>query len=369
MNNLSVDVLSVITQGVFTLLHAGENNSATHSSESFEIAEDNEWQLYDEIFFSMMKRKSGVMWKPSIKAWVNYGAENCYKLTVLIESGEYKSRRPITKKIYYPKAREVKAIPFRDRIWQGYLNDRYIYQSMTNSFIWSNTASQLGKGTDKARELLRKYLWNFYTHYKTDGYVLHIDIHHYYQSIDKDIALFLFNKRIKHNVFNSVEEILTTQYQECFYAGSQMIQILGIAYLDELDHFIKEKLHIRYYVRYQDDFILIHPDKRYLEYSLIEISQKLKKLKLSFNEKKTFISSIKKPILWLGFLYSLQEDGKIYIRVNPKRVKEIRRRLKKHPESLEHYKSFILKGKSYKLYVRLEELCRQELQKKILKHS
>lgn len=370
IDRFSVDFRDVIKQGVFTLCQDGINNFSAYISESTsEITEINEQNFYEEIFKSMLKRKNGVMWKPSVKMWVLHGAENCRKLIEQIQTNTYESRKPISKQIYYPKRREVKAIPFRDRIWQGYLNDKFIYSAMTKSFIYANMASQLNKGTDKARDLLRKYLWNFYTHYKTDGYILHIDIYHYYQSIDKDIALNLFRQKLPYNIYKYVEEILNTQYQECFYAGSQMIQILGIAYLDKLDHFIKENLHIRYYIRYQDDFILIHYDKHYLEFCQNKIREELQKLKLEFNEKKTFVSSFNKPILWLGFLYTLHENGKIYMRVNPKRIKEIRRRLKKHPESLEHYKSFILKGKSYKLYVRLEELCQQKLAKKILKQN
>lgn len=50
-------------------------------------------------------------------------------------------------------------------------------------------------------------------------------------------------------------------------------QVLAITYLNELDHYIKEKLHIKYYVRYMDDGILIHEDKEYLEFCLEEIKK------------------------------------------------------------------------------------------------
>ena len=45
-------------------------------------------------------------------------------------------------------------------------------------------------------------------------------------------------------------------------------QILAIFYLNDLDHFIKENLKIKYYVRYQDDFCLFHPSKSYLRFCL-----------------------------------------------------------------------------------------------------
>ena len=44
--------------------------------------------------------------------------------------------------------------------------------------------------------------------------------------------------------------------------GNMTSQIIAILYLNELDHFIKEKLHIKYYCRYIDDGLLIHADKK-----------------------------------------------------------------------------------------------------------
>lgn len=62
-------------------------------------------------------------------------------------------------------------------------------------------------------------------------------------------------------------------------------QILAIFYLNDLDHFIKETLRIKYYVRYQDDFLLFHPSKKYLQYCLEEIKEFLFKEKLTLNKK------------------------------------------------------------------------------------
>lgn len=47
--------------------------------------------------------------------------------------------------------------------------------------------------------------------------------------------------------------------------GSQVTQLIQLAVLDDLDHIIKEKFKIKHYVRYMDDFILIHESKEYLE--------------------------------------------------------------------------------------------------------
>ena len=62
-------------------------------------------------------------------------------------------------------------------------------------------------------------------------------------------------------------------------------QIFAIFYLNDMDHFIKEQLKIKYYVRYQDNFLLFHPSKDYLKYCFKEIEKFLEKEKLKLNKK------------------------------------------------------------------------------------
>lgn len=62
-------------------------------------------------------------------------------------------------------------------------------------------------------------------------------------------------------------------------------QILAIFYLNDLDHFIKEELGIKYYCRYQDDGCLYHQSKEYLKYCLKRIADFLKNEKLFLNNK------------------------------------------------------------------------------------
>lgn len=76
-------------------------------------------------------------------------------------------------------------------------------------------------------------------------------------------------------------------------------QTFAIFYLNDLDHFIKEDLHIKYYVRYQDDFLLFHPSKKYLTFCLNEIRNFLKKEKLELN-RKTRIFSSNNNFIFLG---------------------------------------------------------------------
>ena len=49
-------------------------------------------------------------------------------------------------------------------------------------------------------------------------------------------------------------------------------QVLAVFYLNDMDHFIKNELHIKGVIRYQDDFLLFHESKEYLKYCLEQLT-------------------------------------------------------------------------------------------------
>ena len=73
--------------------------------------------------------------------------------------------------------------------------------------------------------------------------------------------------------------------------GAMTSQTLAIFYLNDLDHYIKEVLKIKYYVRYQDDFLLFHSSKKYLNICFKKIKEFLKHEKLELNNKSRIYSS------------------------------------------------------------------------------
>ena len=73
--------------------------------------------------------------------------------------------------------------------------------------------------------------------------------------------------------------------------GNMTSQILAIFYLNDMDHYIKEDLKIKYYVRYQDDFLLFHQSKQYLRECFEKIKKFLEKEKLTLNNKSMILTS------------------------------------------------------------------------------
>lgn len=73
--------------------------------------------------------------------------------------------------------------------------------------------------------------------------------------------------------------------------------------MNEFDQFIKRKLQIKYYIRYADDFVILHNDKKYLENIIPKISLFLEKeLNLSLHPDKVFIKTLSSGVDFLGWV-------------------------------------------------------------------
>ena len=284
----------------------------------------------DALFDSMNKCAKGVKWKGTVAHYRHHWIDELSKLEVQLKDGTYTERRAKFFTITEPKVRNIMSIHFRDRVYQRSLNDVAIYPQVTRSFIADNFACQRGKGTKAARDRLTEFLHQYYRKHGTDGYVLKIDIKGYYPNMDHAYAELMLGEYLDDVTYPMVKAVLSHLPGDVGYnPGSQIVQIVGITALDDIDHFIKERLRVRYYIRYMDDFILIHHDRDYLACCLEQIKKKLHECRMCVSEKKTFIQPITKPIKHLGFYYRLTSTGKVVILADPKKIKHERKKVKR----------------------------------------
>lgn len=110
--------------------------------------------------------------------------------------------------------------------------------------------------------------------------------------------------------------------------GSQASQILALCLLNELDHYIKERLHIKQYIRYMDDFVLLHPNKEYLQYCKREIKKYLNSICLCLNEK-TQIYKLSQGVIFLKWRYLLTKTGKVVRKMSDRSITKQKRKMRK----------------------------------------
>lgn len=286
---------------------------------------------FEHLLDSLYKCKKNVSWKESVANFYIHGIEQVLKLEEQLANGTYQPRPTKTVHITHPKERIAVSIAFRDRVYQRSLNDNLVYPLMTRSFIYDNCACQKGKGTDFARGRLKCHLQRCYRKNGLDAWVLQCDIKHYYDNMRHDTTNALFREKLPVEYADRVCRILNEQYlgDTGYNPGSQVVQIAGISVLDKLDHKIKERMHIKYYIRYMDDFILIHHDRNYLIKCMHEIQEELAKIGLELHPKKTKLYRVGKGIPFLGFKFRLTETGKVVMSILGDNVKNEKRKLRK----------------------------------------
>ena len=285
---------------------------------------------FDAIFSSMLKCKKGVIWKDSVAGFYINGIEECLRLSRELADGTYVEHPPKHFMITSPKPREAVSIAFRDRVYQRSMNDNAIYPLMSKQFIFDNFACQKNKGTDRARERLEEFLHKFYRHNALNGFILKCDIKGYYPNMRHSVAEERFKRYLPDDVYKRTEKVLHTQYagDVGYNPGSQLIQIAGISVLSPLDHYIKEKLRIKYYIRYMDDFILIHKSKEYLQECKEKIAEFLSNDGFTLHPKKSTIFAVSKELTFLGFTLKLTDTGKVVKMISTEAVRRKRKKLR-----------------------------------------
>ncbi len=133
--------------------------------------------------------------------------------------------------------------------------------------------------------------------------------------------------------------------------GNLTSQLLVNIYMNEFDQFVKRNLKAKYYIRYADDFLILHNNKKYLEDLLPKISEFLDiKLKLKLHPKKVSISTLASGVDYLGWVHF--HHHRVLRTATKKRImKKLNKRFS--PETKASYLGLLSHGDTYNLKRRL----------------
>lgn len=233
----------------------------------------------------------------------------------------YKVGKYHTFYVYEPKKRLIMSLPFKDRIVQWAIY-RQLFPLYEKAFIFDSYACRKGKGTHKAADRLQ--YWLRQTERKPERYYyLKMDISKYFYRVDHDILLKILARRIKdQRLLNLLEKIINCESMNFglppgkepdevevsdrlgnkgMPIGNLTSQMFANIYLNEVDQYAKHELGLHYYIRYMDDIIILHHDKKYLA----EVKELLRaflsdELRLDLNNK-TAIRPCSMGVDFVGF--------------------------------------------------------------------
>ncbi len=276
-----------------------------------------------------------------------------------INNGTYQPGRSIAFIVNKPVKREIFAADFRDRVVHHWLISK-LNPVFERIFITDSYACRTGKGTHFGIQQVYDFIKACSDNYTTDTYILKLDIAGFFMHINRRILFSRLKQFIIKNyqeedkplvleiceklVFNNPAEnciIHPVGYLACkklndkkqklsngvkgkrkdwdglpnnkslFHSpagcglpiGNLTSQVFANFYLNPFDHFIKTTLNIRYYGRYVDDFVIVHPNKEFLKSLIPKIRDYLRdELHLQLHPNKIYLQHFSKGVKFLGVI-------------------------------------------------------------------
>ncbi len=319
--------------------------------------------VYDKSVRRNTKNKS------KIERFEQNYASNLVYIKKILEERKYIPGKYNIFIINEPKIRLIMSQNIIDKVVNHLVSQYFLVNIFDKTLIDGNVATRKGKGNNYGLKKLTKYLQK---NVDKDLYILKFDIKKYFFNLDHQIIKKLIRKKIKDpDVLNILDliidstdnpyinkEIKKLKYNfkkklemknisekeknkiikdidsipECKLGvslpiGNLSSQTLAILYLNEMDYYIKEKLKVKFYLRYQDDGVLISEDKNFLKECLKKIEKIIKKYKLEFNNK-TRMYKLTSGFEFLGFRF-IKIKNKLVIKVKNQTKRKFKRKIKK----------------------------------------
>lgn len=257
----------------------------------------------------------------------------------VIQDGANKKTRTISKPNFYP-----------DQIvhWALMLQVEPIIMKGMYEY---NCGSVPKRGTSFGQRAIRKWLDS---DTKNTKYCLKMDVKKFYPSIDNNILKSMFRKKIKDKgCLWLIDTIIDSNEGQPI--GFYTSQWFANFFLEELDHLIKERLGVKYYVRYVDDLVLLGPNKKKLHKVRITVETYLNSIGLRLKESWQVFRVNNRDIDFLGLRFFrnktiLRKRNALRIRRRVKRIKNKGYLNDKDASAIISYWGWIKRSDSFHFY-------------------
>lgn len=291
---------------------------------------------YNNYFQALKECNKSVSYKYSVQEYDS----NCIVYITDTINSILRGEIPVVKNIKHiviyerGKRRTITPIYIGDRITQKVLCDNVLIPAICPHLIYDNGASMKGKGTIFARKRLNSFIERAKREYKAgELYVLTFDFKNYFDSIPHEQCYRVLKKYLSDDRLINLTIGIIESYKLCdiqtiespeerqnalkqlhehkykgICLGSQISQIMAVAIPNDFDHYVKDKLRIKYYERYMDDGVIILNDKERLQEIKKILSDVAQQCGLIFNVKKTRIIKTSKGFTFLKVKYRVNNN-------------------------------------------------------------
>jgi retron-type reverse transcriptase len=271
---------------------------------------------FNNLFSAYLKARKGKQSVPSVAEFTLNLESELLSLQQQLSDFTYQPGRYRLFTIYERKKRQIAAAPFRDRVVHHAIMN-IMEPPIDRRFIFDSYACRQGKGVHAAVD--RYQQWS--KHYP---YVLKMDIEQYFPSIDHEILKAKLRHYLKDRyLLVLLERIIDTapaatgRADICYFPEDDLLtpverssglpignltsQFFANLYLDDVDHFIKEQLRVRAYLRYVDDLVILGRDKVQLHEIREQLRERLAQDRLRLHPRKAHIYHTARGIDLFGY--------------------------------------------------------------------
>lgn len=254
------------------------------------------------MFSAWQKFRSGKSEKFDVKSFERHLEDNLFSLYEAVLNGKYQHSGYSHFTVYDSKKRDIYKAKVGDRVIHQVIYD-HLVKLFEPIFIADSYSSRLDKGAHRAINVFRYFL-------KLAGgdcYVLKCDIKKYFENIDHETLMILIAEKVKEERIMAIIRSIVRGFESGIGRGIPLgnvtSQIFANIYLHPLDIFVKKNLLARFYVRYNDDFVIIDQNQARLKENLEKIKDFLAEyLFLEIPDSKAVIRKNKWGIDWLGYV-------------------------------------------------------------------
>lgn len=279
----------------------------------------------DNLMLAFHKAAKGKWDKEAVLNYADNLEDNLYRLSLQISSGDVQVGNYTYFKIYDPKLRTICAASFPERVLHHALMN-VCHSVFERHFIYTTYATRPGKGVYAA-------LNRAFDGINTCEYVGKFDVRHYFDTIDhqllKEKIARLFKDKVLLKIFFAIIDSYSVADGKGLPIGNLTSQYFANYYLSSFDHWCKEVLKVREYVRYMDDFLLFSNDKHRLG-QYVEAVNDYMKCELKLELKVAVLSDKGQGISFLGYHLSRHK-----ILLNSRSKKRLKRKMSLYSQLLE----------------------------------
>lgn len=228
------------------------------------MAEDLYSQLcsFDNLLLAFLKARKGKTTMLYVIEFERNLVNNLHLLRTELLLHSYRPKPLETFILRDPKTRKISKSDFRDRIVHHALCN-IIEPLFEKQFIYDSYANRVGKGTLRAIRRFDQFKRKVSHNFTRNTFVLKADIRHYFDTVDHQLLLSIIQQTIKDQRVLWLIKIILDNYHATKQGkgmplGNLTSQFFANVYLNELDQFVKHELKAKYYIRYVDDFVILH---------------------------------------------------------------------------------------------------------------